>query len=321
MPFYLRKSKKLFGPLRINFSKSGVGASVGVKGARVAIGPKGTRVNMGRNGVYYRKSLSTPASSKRSEPNVQAGTAPIPDKSGNVIQTADIEELIDSSSEAVLADLNTTRGNWLRRLLRLTRPIPVHFELDPDALETFGGLQTAIQSLAQSKTVWLEERLEKSDPKYHAGAGTLVTRRPIRVGRIAPPRIATNVEIFGIDTGVQQLLFFPDRLLVHQRGKYGAIAYAELKVAPGESQFRESGSVPTDAEVVGRSWQYVNKSGGPDKRFKNNRQIPVLRYGKVYLTSPTGLNISLEVSNRVAAEKCCSQMLSAINGSPPAVRA
>jgi len=35
MGFYFRKSKK-FGPFRLNFSKSGIGASVGVKAARVS---------------------------------------------------------------------------------------------------------------------------------------------------------------------------------------------------------------------------------------------------------------------------------------------
>ena len=45
------------GPVRINFSKSGVGCSVGHKGMRVGTGPKGNYVHAGRHGLYYRKSL------------------------------------------------------------------------------------------------------------------------------------------------------------------------------------------------------------------------------------------------------------------------
>ncbi|HEX7680514.1 MAG TPA: DUF4236 domain-containing protein [Thermoanaerobaculia bacterium] len=38
-----------FGPLRFNFSKSGIGASVGVKGARLTLTPRGTTyVTVGR---------------------------------------------------------------------------------------------------------------------------------------------------------------------------------------------------------------------------------------------------------------------------------
>lgn len=57
MGLYFRKSKSI-GPFRINFSKSGVGVSTGVKGARISKGPRGTTVYAGRDGVYYRKTIS-----------------------------------------------------------------------------------------------------------------------------------------------------------------------------------------------------------------------------------------------------------------------
>ena len=58
MGWYLRKSLKL-GPLRINLSKSGLGASVGVKGLRVGTGPRGKYLHAGREGLYYRRSLES----------------------------------------------------------------------------------------------------------------------------------------------------------------------------------------------------------------------------------------------------------------------
>lgn len=53
MGFYFRKSVS-FGGLRLNFSKSGVGASVGTKGFRFGISPRGNYVRIGANGLYYR---------------------------------------------------------------------------------------------------------------------------------------------------------------------------------------------------------------------------------------------------------------------------
>lgn len=58
MGFYLRKGLNL-GLLRINFSKSGVGLSFGVKGLRIGSGPNGNYVHAGRKGIYYKKSLSS----------------------------------------------------------------------------------------------------------------------------------------------------------------------------------------------------------------------------------------------------------------------
>lgn len=56
MGFYVRKGFN-FGPLRVNFSKSGVGLSLGVKGFRIGSGPNGNYVHAGRKGVYYKKML------------------------------------------------------------------------------------------------------------------------------------------------------------------------------------------------------------------------------------------------------------------------
>ena len=58
MGFSFRKSKKIAPGLRLNLSKSGLGLSAGVRGARVSKNMKGeTHVSAGRGGLYYRKRL------------------------------------------------------------------------------------------------------------------------------------------------------------------------------------------------------------------------------------------------------------------------
>jgi hypothetical protein len=53
--FHFRKSLR-FGPLRRNFSKRGVGTSIGVKGARVGLDAGGREdVAGGRGGLYFRQ--------------------------------------------------------------------------------------------------------------------------------------------------------------------------------------------------------------------------------------------------------------------------
>lgn len=56
MGWYLRKSVKM-GPMRLNFSKRGIGVSTGVKGFRIGTGPRGPYVAGGRGGIYFRQSL------------------------------------------------------------------------------------------------------------------------------------------------------------------------------------------------------------------------------------------------------------------------
>ncbi len=57
MGFYFRKSLNL-GPIKLNFSKSGVGVSTGIKGLRIGTGPNGNYVHAGRKGLYYKKQFS-----------------------------------------------------------------------------------------------------------------------------------------------------------------------------------------------------------------------------------------------------------------------
>ena len=56
MGLFFKKSKNL-GLFKLNFSKSGIGMSFGVKGFRISKNSKGTYLNAGKNGFYYRKKI------------------------------------------------------------------------------------------------------------------------------------------------------------------------------------------------------------------------------------------------------------------------
>jgi hypothetical protein len=74
MGWSFRKSIK-FGPMRVNFSKSGIGVSAGVKGARISAGPRGTYLNVGRGGVSYRQKLDGTGKGANRGTNYQSGAA------------------------------------------------------------------------------------------------------------------------------------------------------------------------------------------------------------------------------------------------------
>ena len=103
MGFYIRKSVK-FGPIRFNISKSGIGISSGVPGARISTGPRGTYINMGKNGVYYRKKIdeSIPASSTPQQSHFEKT-----ETSDGKIHTASVKELIESSNNELITQINT----------------------------------------------------------------------------------------------------------------------------------------------------------------------------------------------------------------------
>jgi hypothetical protein len=64
MGWFLRKSVRV-GPLRLNLSKRGIGASVEVKGARIGVDAAGKPYAAGgRYGLYFRERLGSRSASQ-----------------------------------------------------------------------------------------------------------------------------------------------------------------------------------------------------------------------------------------------------------------
>ena len=103
--------------------------------------------------------------------------------------------------------------------------------------------------------------------------------------------------------GRQRLYFYPDQVFVFDGSRVGAVAYPALRVTADATRFIEQQSVPSDAQVVGSTWRYVNRSGGPDRRFNDNREIPIMLYGQLRVESDTGLREHFSCSRPEAAQR------------------
>ena len=171
------------------------------------------------------------------------------------------------------------------------------YDIEDEFQGIYESLHNAFEQMAKCRGQWhLEAEGRVRDSKYHAGADSLVRRKPINLSLGNPPYIKTNVATPAIPVGSQTLYFFPDMVLIFDQNGVGAVSYDNLSVQVASQKFIEEGTVPSDASVVEHTWKYVNKRGGPDKRFKDNRQIPVALYEDVHFSSDTGLNERIELS-------------------------
>ena len=363
MSFYLRKSVRV-GPVRFNLSKSGVGVSAGVRGLRFGSGPKGNYVHMGAHGLYYRATLP-PASSPISPSQPSAVPTAVPDQlteieSGGVSamqdsSSADLLAELDQKrkkarwfplvafvgvvvSLAVLGNdgrpaisgltvLGAMVAAWASRSRdALAKTTVLLYDLEPDAEAAYQRFHDAIDEIAACGGTWhIEAQGDVGDRKRHAGASSVVRRKPAKLTKGEPPFVKTNLSLPSIPVGRQTLWFLPDRLLVFEPSGVGAVTYGQLNVERRQTRFIEDGAVPSDAEVVGQTWKYVNKKGGPDKRFKDNRELPIALYEDIHLTSATGLNELIQVSKNgagasfEAAVKASATFLDATQARAPAV--
>src|SRR5205807_9688801 len=127
------------------------------------------------------------------------------------------------------------------------------------------------------------------DWKVNAGASALVNRKGINPGCGSPSYFQCNISIPVLPAGRQRLYFLPDRVLVWDTDGVGAVSFEQMNVDFRAQRFIEDTGVPNDAKVVDRTWRYVNKKVGPDRRFNNNRELPICLYEEILLTSKSGL--------------------------------
>lgn len=337
MGFYFRKSKSL-GPARLNMSKSGLGVSTGVKGARVSFGPSGTYVNLGKNGIYYRKKIggrSSKASKQRDTKNSPSSVAysqqPRVEQNTNYDYSDAIRVYDNSYSDSVLGKeilKDVKRSHlfiWLWIVISIASIVllkewgllvlaisalvfwrfftaRVIYDLEQEADFEWQKLTEVLFGLRTSNRLWLVEQREyNSNRKVSAGADASVTRGTASVLAIKPNRktgfgIKTNVNSFAIKSSKCQILFIPSGIIVKKGSKTVAYSYDQINIISSTVNFVEDGSIVKDAEVIRHTWQYVNKDGSPDRRFNNNRQLPVCRYGVISING-ANINIDLQTSN------------------------
>jgi hypothetical protein len=177
------------------------------------------------------------------------------------------------------------------------KTVVMFYDFDDEMEHAYAELHQAASELTTCSSKWhIEASGRVHDSKYHAGATNLINRKGTSITKAEPPFVKTNIETIAIGVGKQTLHFFPDRVLVYEKNGVGAVGYGELDVRVRQSQFIETDSVPRDAKVVGKTWRYVNKSGAPDRRFKDNNEIPVCLYEELNFSSQSGLREVIQLS-------------------------
>jgi serine/threonine protein phosphatase 1 len=138
--------------------------------------------------------------------------------------------------------------------------------------------------------------------RVHAGASNLYDTAIISVQKQAPIFLETNVCCYSIKSNNQTLYILPDKILVVDGNSVGAVSVDSVEMTYSTSNFHELGSVANDATIIGHTYQYVNNNGTPDRRYKDNREIPICLYGELVVTSKEGLNMKFFCSNAKCTE-------------------
>lgn len=336
MGFRYRKSINLGGGFRVNISKSGIGYSWGVKGARITKTARGTTrgtVGIPGTGISYVKETRK----KNNQRNTGYSNKPVNNgydtdvldshstEKVNVLeyQPAEYKSLLDTIKRVQNINLLSTILIWsflfsavplfiftgiagiiLKFYTHTKLAISMDYEFDEESKKSYENLNATWMSLNENKKFWQTiSETQYQSGKMHGGAKKGVARIPARAISKIPYFIKPNINTFGLQLRKQQLFFLPDKLLIISGKKVGAINYDDITMELETTRFIESESIPNDAKIIGQTWLKVNKNGTPDKRYKDNRQVPICEYGKIVVESGSTLHVELMCSNIATIDK------------------
>jgi hypothetical protein len=310
--WYFRKAIRL-GFFRINLSKSGVGWSVGGNGFRYGQSARGQRyIHAGRGGLYFRQTLGSATQPVRG--NASGSNTPMPQPGGAPVvapvPTHELAALVTRAQrlwrwDLTIAALATLAGFifladhrrdfavWLAPAICFVaivwlaayrweihrRVVTLLFDgMDSAEQQRFAVVDSTVRALDTAERLWAvneSTRISGSmSLKGNAGAASLVTRTRLEVSDREPAWVQTTLRTPNLRTKTWHLTFLPSGVLAVADKVAAFTPYAQLSVHGRSTQFIEE-SPPRDAQVIGHTWQFVNKNGGPDRRYAQNKRLAI----------------------------------------------
>jgi hypothetical protein len=177
--------------------------------------------------------------------------------------------------------------------------IDAEFALDDQTRAAFEQVTQAFEALTRCARTWNVTSFRPNDRKVTRSAATCsVERAPVRFTISDDPVLRTEGKVLKLANAEDaDLLVYPGFVFMQSRGDLALVDLREIKVTYRPSRFIEEEPVPHDAVVVDYTWAKCNKDGSPDRRFANNRRIPIASYGELTLESESGLNEQYQFSS------------------------
>lgn len=178
--------------------------------------------------------------------------------------------------------------------------VKLDIECDQEIKNKYDKVVEAFKNLATSNKIWKITGSYLQDTRINrSSASTLVKKTEVSFGIKSIDDIKSQFETLWMkNSNGTDMYFYPSFVVMFSTlKKFALIGLDEIALNHGEVRFVEAGSIPRDSNIIDETWAKVNKNGSPDKRFKGNYQIPIVKYGEINLSTKTGLNEEYQFSN------------------------
>lgn len=178
--------------------------------------------------------------------------------------------------------------------------VKLDIDFDSEMKEKYDKLVNAFKKLATSHKIWDITSAHFQDRVVaRSSASTIVNKQEVKFSFRSIPNLRSNFEaLYFQNANGADLYCYPGFIIMqHNQADFAIIGIDEINLQQRAVRFTETGAVPADTKIIDKTWAKVNKNGTPDKRFKGNYQIPIVRYGEITLSTHKGLNEEYEFSN------------------------
>ncbi|MDD2392055.1 MAG: DUF4236 domain-containing protein [Bacilli bacterium] len=184
-------------------------------------------------------------------------------------------------------------------------------DFDKDASLKYENVLESFKELMKMEKIWDITREEENDKtKTRSSASRAIERKDIKIELKDLEDIKYNKQALCFcNANGADLYFYPSFIVMQGKDNFGVIGLDEVEFSFNSAKLIEQEKVPKDSEIIEYTWFKVNKNGQPDKRFKDNYQIPVVKYGVINLKTNNGLNEEYQFSNYLVSEKFANAFL------------
>lgn len=191
------------------------------------------------------------------------------------------------------------RRNELDQQLRLTT-ITAKLEMTREQAEPYFHMCDEFAALSECVAIW-DKKAWRSVNKVRERtiANEAVDRESVKFSLGSCDLISWGHKVPHLqNTNGGDLFLYPGFVLYRAaKHAFSVIDFHEITLTATLVNFVEHGIVPSDSQIVGQTWAKANKDGSRDRRFVNNRPVPLVRYTELSVTSEGGLREEFQLSN------------------------
>jgi hypothetical protein len=185
-----------------------------------------------------------------------------------------------------------------------TTKISVTFEAGDAAQRAYADMVRAFEALKQSQKRWdITSHRSTNQFAERTVAHRTIDRHPVRLEFSSTDLIQFSGRAMRFENvNGDDIMIYPGVAVIPRAdGAFALVDLRDLETEASISAFHETEGVPSDSKVIGNTWAKTNKDGSPDRRFKENYQIPICQYGRIGFRSKSGVTEEYMFSNSDAA--------------------